>query len=105
MAEKPDVVEIDPEVRATLAEIEQARRQIAEALGLLKENPVLHPLDLTKWVGNHPVESSLGAAAVGFMLAQSGGDGGNGSILGTVARGSVESMMPSIVPLIFRSLM
>ncbi|HEU5182153.1 MAG TPA: hypothetical protein VFW45_15320 [Candidatus Polarisedimenticolia bacterium] len=102
MAEKPDVVEIDPEVRATLAEIDQARRQFAEALGLLKENPVLQPLDLTKWVGNHPVESSLGAAAVGFMLAQSGG---NGSILGTVARGSVESMIPSIVPLLFRSLM
>lgn len=104
MAEKPDVVEIDPEVRATLAEIEAARQQIAEAIGLLKENPVLHPLDLTKWVGDHPVESSLGAAAVGFVLAQSGGDGRTPSILGTVARGSVESVLPTIVPLLLRNL-
>lgn len=104
MAEKPDVVEIDPEVQATLDEIEGARRQIAETLGLLKENPVLHPLDLGKWVGNHPVESSLGAAAVGFMLAQADGDGKNGSILGAVTRGSLESFAPSIVPLLLRSL-
>ncbi len=100
MAEKSDVREIDPEVRATLEEIEGARRQIAEALGLLKEKPVLSPLDLTKWVGNHPVESTLGAAAVGFMLAQPDGHGRSGSILGAVTRGSLESL----VPMIFRSL-
>ena len=99
MAEKPDVVEIDPEVRATLDEIEEARRQIAEAIGLLKENPFLHPLDLSKWVGNHPVESTLGAAAVGFMLG-SDGDGKAASFLGAVTRGSLES----VVPMLFRSL-
>ncbi len=100
MAEKPDVVEIDPEVRATLDEIEGARRQIAETLGLLKENPVLHPLDLTRWVGNHPVESTLGAAAVGFMLG-SNGDGKTASLLGAVTRGSLES----VVPMLFRGLL
>ena len=91
-------------MRATLDEIEGARRQIAETLGLLKENPILHPLDVGKWVSNHPVECSLGAAAVGFMLAQSDGDGKNGSLLGAVTRGSLESMMPTIVPLLFRGL-
>jgi len=101
MAEKPDVVEVDPDVRATLEEIDQARRQFAAAFGQLKANPVLAPLDLPRWVGNHPVESSLGAAAVGFMLGQSNGDGKGGSILGALMRGSLESVVPLLVSSLF----
>lgn len=97
MAEESDVVEIDPEVRATLAEIDEARRQIAESIGRLKQSSLLNPFDWSGWVGNHPVQSTLGAATVGFVLAQSDGDGKASSVLGSVTRSGIESLMPLLL--------
>ena len=97
MAEESDVVEIDPTVRATLAEIEEARRHIAESIQRLKQSSFMNPLDWSGWVGNHPVQSTLGAAAVGFMLAQPEGDGKCSSVLGSVTRTGIESLLPLLL--------
>ena len=90
----------DPEVQATLDEIEQARQRLGLALSRLRQREVFSPLNLRAWVQKHPVESALGAAAVGFILAQPGGgsrDGGSPSILSDLSRSGMESVLPLIL--------
>ncbi len=98
MAEKP--VLSDPEVEATLAEIEQARQRLGTALAQLRQREVFNPLNIRAWVQRHPIESALGAAAAGFILAQPGRvskDGDSSSLLSDLSRSGIESMLPFLL--------
>ena len=98
MAEKPVVS--DPEVEATLAEIEQARQRLGAALGQLRQREVFNPLNIRSWVQRHPVESALGAAAAGFILAQPGRsskDGESPSLLSDLSRSGMETALPMLL--------
>jgi hypothetical protein len=98
MAEKP-LVE-DPEVEATLAEIDQARQRLGAALAMLRQREVFNPLNIRAWVQSHPVEGALGAAAVGFILAQPGGrskDGEPPSLLSDLSRSGMETALPMLL--------
>jgi hypothetical protein len=98
MAEKP-IVE-DPDVEATLDEIDQARKRLGAALSQLRQRDVFNPLNLRAWVQSHPIESALGAAAAGFILAQPGGsskDGESPSLLSDLSRSGIESLLPFLV--------
>jgi hypothetical protein len=98
MAEKP-VLE-DPEVEATLVEIEQARQRLGAALSQLRQRDVMNPLNIRAWVQRHPIGSALGAAAAGFILAQPGGqskDGESPSLLSDLSRSGIESMLPFLL--------
>ena len=97
MAEKPVVSEID--VETTLAEIEEARQRLGAALAQLQQREMMNPLNIRAWVERHPIESALGAAAVGFILAQPGGgkDGESPSLLSDLSRSGIESMLPFLL--------
>jgi|GEM_PF-5974132 hypothetical protein len=97
MAEKP-VLE-DPEVEATLVEIEQARQRLGAALSQLRQRDVMNPLNIRAWVQRHPIESALGAAAAGFILAQPGGgkNGESSSILSELSRTGMQSALPLLL--------
>jgi hypothetical protein len=102
MAEEPVVN--DPEVQSALEEIEQARQRLGAALSQLRQREVFSPLNLRAWVQRHPMESALGAAAVGFLLAQPGGgskDGESPSLLSDLSRSGFDSMLPLLVKMIF----
>ena len=102
MAEKP-LIE-DPEVEATLVEIEQARQRLGAALSQLRQREMFDPLQIRGWVQRHPLESALGAAAAGFILAQPGGrskDGESPSLLADLSRSGIESMLPLLLKTIF----
>jgi hypothetical protein len=102
MAEKPVVDEID--VETTLAEIEQARQRLGAALAQLRQRDVMNPLNIRAWVQRHPIESALGAAAAGFILAQPGGrskDGESPSLLSDLSRSGIESMLPFLLKSLF----
>jgi hypothetical protein len=90
----------DPEIEASLAEIEAARQRLGSAIQELRET--VDPLDWRKWVARHPVESTVGAAVAGFILAQPGlgkRNGFGGSFLGELIRGSLGSVVPHILRL------
>ena len=98
MAEKPVVK--DGEVAAALADIEEARGHLGEALSRLRHGEGLNPLDVRRWVRNHPVESALGAAAAGFILAQPArgdSDGTSHSLLSGLTRSGLDSMLPFLL--------
>jgi hypothetical protein len=98
MAEEPVVS--DPETQATLDEIEQARRRLGAALSSLRQRQALNPFNLRGWVQNHPVESALGAAVVGFSLAQPGRSDSHGhssSLLAELSRSGFESALPLLL--------
>jgi hypothetical protein len=97
MAEKPVVDEID--IETTLAEIGQARQRLGAAFAQLRQREVMNPLNIRAWVQRHPIESALGAAAAGFILAQPGGgkDGESPSILSDLSRSGIESILPFLL--------
>jgi|SRR6185436_16640450 len=97
MAEKPVVSELD--VETTLAEIEQARQRLGAALAQLRQRDVMNPLNIRAWVQRHPIESALGAAAAGFILAQPAGgkDGESSSILSDLSRTGMQSALPMLL--------
>jgi hypothetical protein len=98
MAEKPVVN--DPEVEATLAEINQARQRLGAALSQLRQQEVFNPLQIRGWIQRHPFESALGAAAAGFILAQPGGrskDGESPSLLSDLSRSGMEAALPMLL--------
>ena len=101
MAEKPVVSEID--IEATLAEIEQARQSLGAALTQLREREVMNPLNIRSWVQRHPIESALGAAAAGFILAQPGGgkNGESPSILSDLSHSGMQTALPLLLRFLF----
>jgi hypothetical protein len=99
MDEKPDVTDAD--VNATLAEIERARQSLASAVALLREREMLNPLGAM--VQRHPVQSALGAATAGFMLAQasSGKRKGLPALVGRMVQSGFSSALPLLVRMLF----
>lgn len=90
----------DPETEAALAETEEARRNLRSSMRELHE--ALAPFDWRSWVEKHPLQSAVGAAAIGFMLAQPGAgrhQGLRGSFLGELVRGSLTSLAPQLLRL------
>ena len=90
----------DPEIEATLAEIEAARKNLRSSVRAL--GAAIAPFDWRNWVAKHPFQSAAGAAAVGFMLAQPGGgrhQGLRGSFLSDLIRGSLSSLAPQLLRL------
>ena len=90
----------DSEIEAAVAEIQAARQNLGMALRDLQE--AFNPFDWRQWVARHPVQSAVGAAAVGFMLAQPGGNkrnGVTGSFLGALLRGSLGAVVPHLLRL------
>ena len=98
MAEKSDVTDAD--VKATLADIEAARKNLVAAVAMLREREVFNPLGVM--VQRHPVQSALGAATAGFMLAQAGGGSREG--LAKTVGGLVSSGFSTALPMLLRML-
>jgi len=99
MVEEPVVK--GPEVVAALADIREARHRLGEAISRLKQGDRLNPLNVRRWFQRHPVESALGAAAAGFLLAQPGRssrEGGDpGTLLGNLSGAGIESILPFLL--------
>ena len=86
----------DPEIE----EIDAARRRLGTALQGRRSAAGLNPLDWRGWVARYPLGSALGAAAVGFLLAQPGRgqrDGSPGTFLGDLLRGSLVNVLPHLL--------
>jgi|SRR5215471_4973429 len=98
MAEKSVVTDAD--VRATLAEIEASRRNLASAITMLRERELFNPLGVM--VQRHPVQSALGAATAGFMLAQgTGGSKVGSTLLGRMIHSGVNTALPMLLKMLF----
>lgn len=86
----------DPEIRACLEQISSARESLGLALADLKKQRVLNPLDYREWVRKHPVESVVGAAVAGFVLAGPAGSGrgdGKASLLDEFTRAGFDTAL------------
>jgi hypothetical protein len=97
MAEKPPVK--DPEIEACLARIEEARGHLSRTLAEMKAGGIFNPLDWRRWFRQHPVGSTVGAAAAGFLLAEatdSSRQDGKG-LLDDLVRTGIETLLRNIL--------
>ena len=84
------------EIEACLREIAQARERLGAALRKTTQSRLLNPLQWREWVARYPMETTFGAAVLGFILAlpassRTSADGR--SILGDLSRTGVETAL------------
>jgi hypothetical protein len=94
MAEKPALK--DREIEACLREIAQAREQLGTALRGTQQHWLLNPPAWREWVARYPLETTLGAAALGFILAlpaSSRASAEGRSLLDDLSRTGIETVL------------